>query len=122
MLAKCSSPAKSNQNTKENHPLTRLQAHLMCSFVQLTCSALTNPKAVRDFTFIRTTKRHNGQTTVIPAAKVIKFCNLLFNCSIITIVQLAVAFAFHVLMDSIYTLKLFGTVITIETHEALCNL
>ncbi len=61
-------------------------------------------------------------SAVIPAAKVIKFCNLLFNCSIITIVQLVVAFAFHVLMDSITTLKLFATVITIETHEALCNL
>jgi hypothetical protein len=68
------------------------------------------PQAVRDFTFIRTTKRHNGQRTVIPAAKVIKFCNLLFNCSIITIVQLAVAFAFHVLMDSIHTLELFAMV------------
>jgi len=61
-------------------------------------------------------------SAVIPAAKVIKFCNLLFNCSIITIVQLAVAFAFHVLMDSIHTLELFATVITTVTHAALCNL
>jgi hypothetical protein len=61
-------------------------------------------------------------SAVIPAAKVIKFCNLLFNCSVITIVQLAVAFPFHALMDSIHTLELFATVITIVTHEALCNL